>query len=340
MESFQRLEAEFARFVARPVECTVACSSGTAALHLALETLRARLDWKDGNRVIVPTFTMAACARAVSLAGLEPVFVGCGSDLLLNLDDVDEATKLSGKAPVVAVMPVHVYGRRVPMNRLANWAVSRGIAIVEDLAEAHGVPPHDTTDAACYSFYRNKIVAGEEGGAVAFNSHNAEDGVTSRQLRSLGFGPTQDYWHRPRGHNYRLANALADKIIPSLERYARNRIDRQLLWNAYDAQSFGPRYSPRAEPEAKWVYDLRLKGMDWIGQAELVSRLKSSGVDARQSFKPLHLQEEYKGCRYVGDETAERESRESLYLPLTPHLVTERTVKTAARVIREITSGW
>lgn len=324
MQPFEQLEKEFGEWTGQPN--MVACSSGTSALHLALETLRDQYRWKDGYGVLVPDFTMAACARAVVMAGLTPVFVDCDNQLLMDVDVI-----LNNGTAFHAAMFVHIYGRKqiIPKH-------FPSYCLVEDLAEGHGITPNPLCDASCWSFYQNKIIAGEEGGAVSFkesiNSNKA------RRLRSLGFGPNQDYWHEPRGHNYRLANCLASKVLDSLHMYSKNKIDRQLLWNEYNAQSFGPRYHPRREPEAKWVYDLRIDGMTWEEQDKIVAALKAVGIQARHGFKPMHMQPEFKNCKYIGKGNSVKCSNETLYLPLKPGYVTSSQIEQSADIIRKMTS--
>ncbi len=161
MEAYQLLESEFGRWVG--VENVVACSSGTAALHLALESLQLQA----GSEVILGDFNMIACARAVTLAGLKPVFVDCCDDLTMDPDLVRSRCEVDG-GKAEAILATHIYGRRCDMKEIHSVARDYDLFVVEDLAEAHGVHPHVDTDASCWSFYRNKIVAGEEGGAVAF----------------------------------------------------------------------------------------------------------------------------------------------------------------------------
>src|SRR5687767_6313411 len=102
MEAYERLEKEFGEWIGN--KSTVAVSSGTSALHVTLETL----NLKPGGEVLVPDYCMIACARAVTMAGLKPVFVDCTVDrLVMNIDDVRK--KLTDNT--VAIMPVHIYGR-------------------------------------------------------------------------------------------------------------------------------------------------------------------------------------------------------------------------------------
>lgn len=328
-QAYEQLEEEFGKWTGCPN--MVACSSGTAALHLALESLKAVYGWKDGAEVLVPDFTMAACARAVVMTNLTPVFVDCCDDLLMNCKlltgEIIDRSKV--------LMAVSIYGRKFSHSCLDEY-LSYGGYVIEDLAEAHAVKPHKDTSAVCWSFYQNKIVAGEEGGAVAFSDSMTMS--TAKCLRSLGFRPNQDYWHVPRGHNYRLANCLASKVLDSLHLYSKNKIDRDLLWKEYAAQDFGPRCSSRGEPDAKWVYDLKVDGMMWGDQDRIVAALKGAGIAARHGFKPMHMQPEFKHCKYVGSGNSVKCSQETLYLPLTPGKVTSGQIEQAASIIKSMTS--
>lgn len=341
MKAHERLEYEWGARVGFPPENVVACSSGTAALHLALEAL----ELTPGSRVILPDLTMVACARAVTLAGLRPVFVGCREDLLM--DDGHDAMGEAQVEPYSAFMAVHVYGRRVDMDWISSTA---GVChpVIEDLAEAHYIMPHPSTDAACWSFYKNKVVAGEEGGAVAFR--DPERARLARQLRCLGFTEAHDFTHTPRGHNYRLADLLAEPILRSIRLdgekslYPRDgnpelkfrswRGMRETVVGWYDAECPDRwRMPPRETP---WVYDLRVPGMTRHEQDRVVALLRAAGVEARHCFKPMHTLEEYKGCEVYGDVgLTEMLSREVIYLPIgQPGVITRNTTRLAFGLLR------
>jgi len=315
VEAYERLEREFGQWIGNPN--TVACSSGTAALHLALESLKL----PPGSRVAVPEFTMVACARAVTLAGFTPWFVDCREDLLMDPELLQRAPR-----QVKAVMPVHVYGRRCSMDRIHKVAQDRKWAVVEDLAEAHGVQPHPQTDAACWSFYKNKIVAGEEGGMIAFRDPHAA--CRARKLRSLGFTDAHDFLHIPRGHNYRLANCLALLVLESLLRVDENLVRRRCLTYLYD--SLIPEAWRMPPRDVDWVYDLRIPGMTTDQQDRIVYSLNAAGVAARHAFKPMSHQREFRG--YWHHLVATRMAREVIYLPVDPHL-TEEDVRRAVDLL-------
>lgn len=322
MEAHQKLEHEFARFIGFPPECVVACSSGTAACHLALESLRLPL----GSEVVTADFSMIAVPRAISLAGLVPVFVDCCDDLNANPSLLREACS----ARTRAVLLVSIYGRHAPYGGPLGWPVlTDGLLLIEDLSEAHGIPPYPDTDVAFWSCYKNKIVAGEEAGIIAFRQ--PEKAWIAKQLRSLGFTEAHDFRHLPRGMNYRLANCLAEKVLASLDTYEANLAERRRLEAAYEAEC-PPEWKmpPRAAP---WIYDIRIPGLASERQAEIIRSLNAEGIVARHFFYPMSCQEEYRDCRVVGTGKAMAASREGLYLSLQPQVAKAENAARAFEVI-------
>lgn len=312
MQAYEKLEQQWAEFNGLDPAGMVACSSGTAALHLALEAL------PNCTRYLLPNFTMVACARAVVLAGGLPGFLDCDDKLLM-----DFALLPRGNGVSRCIMPVHIYGRRCDMAQLQNWRAnwpSSPTFVVEDLAEAHGIKPHPATDAACWSFYSNKIVHGEEGGAVWFR--NLEHAALARQLRCLGFTDAHDFMHVPRGHNYRMSNMHATVILDSIKRYCYNISRRRALESWYDGHMpLGVQMPARDVP---WVYDIKLPG--YVHTTELVRVLNHNGIAARLAFKPMTLQPEFSTALRYGGNNAVEASNSILYLPLDKPDLQERAL--------------
>lgn len=331
MEPYEKLECSWANWNQLDPAGMVACSSGTAALHLALEALQL----PPSSKVICPDLTMIAVPRAITLAGLEPVFVDC--DDTLNMD-TRLVTDYCLQACPEAVMFVHTYGRQANVTDVDDFfsPMPGGIpAYIEDLAEAHGVKPHPQTDAACYSFYKNKIVHGEEGGAVWFKNPSHAD--RARQLRSLGFTAAHDFTHIPRGHNYRMSNVHATLILDSIGYANANLIDRWQQIERLD-EACPEEWRMAAPYQAPWVYTIRVPGMTLEQQSNVVTALNDVGITARHCFKPCHLQQEYALCQMVsaGKPFQRRSwtaSREVIYLALVPGR--PRIDQIAFRIIRE-----
>lgn len=329
MESYQRLECEIAEWVGRMPSQVVACSSGTAALHLAIECLRL----SKSSEVVTSEFNMIACPRSISLSGAYPSLVDCNRDLLMDREQV--SWSLTRQA-IKAVLAVHIYGRLCDMDHLfsAINVKNRCVSVIEDMAEAHGCNIHPYSYAACYSFYRNKIVHGEEGGCVVFKDPSCAD--YARRLRCLGFNENHDFWHAPRGHNYRLSNCHAELIRQSLKDFHKNLARRNELVEEYD-NVFPKEWKmpPRGSP---WVYDLRIFGLTGDRQKAIVNALNDAGVKARYSFKPVSLQPEFHVCFSRGREESLRASREVFYLPLDPETVNTCTVRKSYDIVSRYVS--
>src|SRR4051794_30148815 len=158
----------------------VAVNSGTSALHLAL----LGMGIGPGDEVILPSFSFAASANAVCLAGATPVFADIERDSFC----LDPAAVEAAVGPATAaIMPVHLYGHPAAMGRLTEIAARHGLAIIEDAAQAHiasldGRPVGAFGLTAAFSFYPTKNMTTGEGGLVVTPS--AEIARTLRLLRN------------------------------------------------------------------------------------------------------------------------------------------------------------
>ncbi len=195
-------------------EYGVACTNGTAALHLAM----AVLGLEPGDEVILPTFTMIATPNCVRYAGATPVLVDSETTTWnFDLNQVEDAMGSRTKA----IIPVHTYGHPVDMDALNELADKHGVWVIEDAAEAHGARYKGRRvgglgDAACFSFYGNKIITTGEGGMITTN--NAEIAKLARNLRDHAFSTERHFWHRYVGFNYRMTNLQAAVGVAQTEK--------------------------------------------------------------------------------------------------------------------------
>lgn len=332
MQKFEQLEYEFGKWIGNP-NC-VAVSSGTSALHLALEALCLPY----GSRVLIPDFTMVACPRAATMAALQVIFADCNEELLLDTSLFGTGAGEAIGKDIRAIMPVHIYGRQCDMQSVSLFAKANDLYVVEDLAEAHGVNPHPDTDAACWSFYKNKIVHGEEGGMIAFKT--ASHARTAKELRSLGFTSKHDFTHRQRGVNARMSNLHAAPILESLRNIDGSLCVRSGLKDVYASLIPSQWHMPDTR-KVDWVYDVRIRGMQSGAQDLLVQGCRDRKVEIRHAFKPMSKQEEYRVlCGY--ETVAERMSREVIYLPLSDEMThhdAENNANVFLGVARELGLG-
>jgi perosamine synthetase len=297
----------------------VSLCNGTAALQLAMEALQL----PAGAEVIMPSFTIISCALAVLRTGCVPVLVDCEPDTWC-LDVSGVARKITPRTR--AVMPVHIYGHMADMTPLMELARSRGLAVIEDAAEAHGAECHGRRAGGigtlgCFSFYANKIVTTGEGGMVVTDDNILAERI--RSLRNLCFQRDRRFWHAALGHNFRMTNVQAGIGLAQVARIEDHVAQKRRMAALYSEQlgKIAALHLPVERPGFKnvyWMYGVVLDDAVPFDAAEFASRLKARGVDTRPFFVGMHdqpvLRERglFAGERYP---TTDRLARRGLYLP-------------------------
>lgn len=195
-------ESEFGEHFSLDRAC-VAVNSGTSGLHLGL--LASGVG--PGDEIIVPSFTFAATANAVVLAGATPVFADIDPvTYCLDPASVSEAitTRTTG------IMPVHLYGHPADMTGIRSLADRYALRVFEDAAQAHGARLHGRPVGtfgcvATFSLYPTKNMTAGEGGMIA-----AADARIERNLRLLrNQGMERQYENEVVGLNNRMTDIHA-----------------------------------------------------------------------------------------------------------------------------------
>ena len=305
----------------------IAVSNGTTALQLAV----AALDLQPGDEIIMPSFTIISCAQAAVYNGAVPVLVD--SDPATWCMDVTQIEKKISER-TRAIMPVHIYGHPVDMDPILELARARGLAVIEDAAEAHGaeyLSGRDTNPVwrrcgglgtlSCFSFYANKLVTTGEGGMVVTDDAGLNDKM--RSLRNLCFRPERRFYHLEMGFNFRLTNLQAALGLAQIGRIDDIVARKRWIGEEYTRRLKGLRglQLPVNECWARsvyWMYGtvvLEETGMD---ATALAQRLKQSGIETRPFFLGMHEQPVFHQRGLFVDErypVAERLGRQGLYLP-------------------------
>ncbi|HET9222178.1 MAG TPA: DegT/DnrJ/EryC1/StrS family aminotransferase [Roseiflexaceae bacterium] len=282
-----RFERAFAEFCG--ARHAIACSSGTAALHLALLALGVG----PGDEVIVPTLTYVATANAVVYCGARPVFV----DSEPATWNIDPALLEARITPCTrGIVAVHLYGHPADMGAVVDIARRHQLFVVEDAAEGLGAEAHCRRvgmfgDLAAFSFYGNKIVTTGEGGMVICNDDLSAARV--RRLKEQGITPGRPYWAEEIGYNYRMTNIAAAIGLAQIERVdwhlARRRANAALYRAALEGcaglELVGEQPWAR---HAYWMNCVLLARDTPIERDALIAAMAMQGVETRPVFYPLH----------------------------------------------------
>ncbi len=319
----------------------IACSSGTAGLHLGVRALGIG----EGDEVITTPFSFVASANCVLYEGAVPRFVDIEEDSL----GIDPAlVEAAASERTRAILPVHVFGRPCRIDDLGAIARRHGWRVVEDACEGLGSrvggrPLGSFGDVAVFAFYPNKQITTGEGGMVVTDDPALAD--VMRSMRNQG-RDTNGTWlrHVRLGFNYRLDELSAAVGVAQLERLAELRGGRARVAAAYERTLGGRPWIrlPRAgvDESVDWfVYVVRLD--EAIDRDALIPRLAERGVPARPYFQPLHLQPFYQErFRFqAGDfPVTERVAASTLALPFSSRLSDEE-VEYVADVLAEVVAG-
>jgi len=337
IKAFEEKFAEFCN-----VKHAITCSNGTIALHLALKAAGI----KEGDEVILPTFTIISCANAIIWCGAKPVLVDADPRTWnINPEKIEE--KITEKTK--AIMPVHMYGHPCDMDKIQEIANKHNLLIIEDAAEAHGATykgkkTGSMSDIAIFSFYANKIITTGEGGMVVTN--NDKFAERARLLKNLAFQNPR-FLHDEIGFNYRLTNmqaALGLAQTENADKLVNMRIKNANLYTQLLKEVKGLQLPPETDniKNVFWMYGLVLNKDFGCSRDELLRKLKEKGVGTRTFFIPMHQQPVFKSNHIKnspdcnGDfPVADNLGKNGFYLPSTSNL-SEEQIHTITNTIKEI----
>ena len=329
-------EQEFAKKVG--ISHSLALSSGTAAMHLALRVLGVG----PGDEVIASTLTFIGGVTPIVFQGAIPIFIDCDR-FSWNMDpdllgEELEVCKERRKLPK-AVVPTDLYGQCADLNRILEICAPYDIPVVTDSAEALGakrqlkaqsselkgedVKVHAGVGAraAIFSFNGNKIITTSGGGMLVSDDESLID--QARFLSQQARDPAPHYEHSTFGYNYRMSNIVAAIGLGQL-RVLDDRVEAKRRIFAYYQEKLGNVSGIEFMPEApygrsnRWLTVILITPEEFGADREEVRlALEAENIEARPVWKPMHLQPVF-GCakaRVVGGGVSEDLFERGLCLP-------------------------
>jgi perosamine synthetase len=334
-----QFEQEFAEYCG--CKYGVAVNSGTSALHLAV----AAAEIGPGDEVLVSASTNIATALAVLHNGAIPVPIDSESVTWnLDLDLIESLITPRTRA----IIPVHLYGHPVDMDRLMEIAKRYNLVVIEDCAESHGATCRDKMtgsfgDMACFSFYANKVITTGEGGMVVTNNKSLAERV--RLLRNLAFTEPR-FWHEAAGFNFRMTGPQAAMGLTQLHKIDHIIAEKRRVARTYTKYL---QYVPSLELPAEldwafnvyWMYAIVVGPEFGCTRDQLMEALWNDGIQTRTFFCPMNQQpvlQSLPGFRYVPCPVADRLWETGLYLPSAWNLSKESIKQVVSSI--KLTSQW
>jgi len=335
-ESIPRFEEAFAAYCG--CKYGIAVSSGTAALHLAV----AALDLKAGDEILVSASTNIATALAAYHNNFVPVPVDSETRTWnLNLDLIEDLITPRTRA----IIPVHLFGHPVDMDRLCQIARKHNLVVIEDCAESHGATCRDRMtgsfgEMGCFSFYANKVITTGEGGMIVTNDSRIAEKL--KLLRNLAF-TTPRFRHEIAGYNFRMTGYSAAMGLVQCNKIEKVIEEKIRVAKTYDRflKKVGGLQLPAPSTIGRhvyWMYGVVVQPDFGTSRDELQKKLRDAGIETRTFFCPMNLQpclQEQSGYRQVKCPVAESLWKTGFYLPSSPKL-TEQVIQGIAETVYSI----
>lgn len=293
-------EQDVASFLGEGV-FTIAVSSATAGLHLALEAAGIG----PGDEVLVPDWTFTSTAEVVRYLGAVPVLVDVEFETL-NIDFGSAESKVTERTK--AIMPVHFAGIAVDAVKLRNFSSRHNLIVVEDAAHALPASSHGVkvgagdSEATVYSFYATKTITTGEGGMVVTRDAKLAERMRIMRLHGISRDvfdryssrkPSWEYDIVAPGFKYNLNDMGAALGRVQFSRMEEMRKRREDIATLYD-QAFAdlplilPAHAPAGETHSWHLYVIRISNNSAIDRDQLIDHLAGASIGTSVHFIPLH----------------------------------------------------
>jgi len=283
-------ESEVADYVG--VKQAAALSSGTAALHLALEMLGVQ----KGDHVFCSDLTFVASANAIRYLNAIPVFIDA-EPTSWNMSPSALEKAFESVLPK-AVIVTDIYGQSADYKLIAEICDKHQTPIIEDAAESLGAEYNRKKcgsfgEMAILSFNGNKIITTSGGGMLL--TDRSEFVLKAKKLSTQSREEALHYEHAQVGYNYRLSNilaALGRAQLKSLDQYVekRRKIFNYYYNNLKNVE--GIRFMPEIEngKSTRWLSVVLMENINHDKIEDIIRSFSEENIEVRPIWKPMHLQ--------------------------------------------------
>lgn len=333
----------------------VACVNGTAALQVALQLGGIQPD----DEVIVPTLTFVSPVNVVKYMNAEPIFMDCDKfyniDVAKTIEFIKKETIFKDgftfnkktKKRISAIIPVHIFGNAVNLEKLLPVCREGNIKVIEDAAESIGTYYNcgnlkerytgTIGDLGCYSFNGNKIITTGGGGMIVTN--NTQYAEKAKYLTTQAKDDPVRYIHNEIGYNFRLTNVQAAMGVAQLEKLSEYIEVKKRNYQIYKKEidkipGLHLAETPEYAHSNYWFYCLQIDKKKYgRDREELMTYLSENKIQTRPIWYLNHLQKPYKKCQSYKIERAFEELENTLTIPCSVN-ITKNQIEELLSVLR------
>ncbi|MTK13024.1 MAG: LegC family aminotransferase [Clostridiaceae bacterium] len=319
----------------------VVTMNGTVALELALRASGIG----EGDEVIVSSLTFISPVNTIKYVGAEPIFVDvCRDTYVMDAEKIEELITPKTKA----IMPVHIYGHPVDMDKIMQIAKKYNLYVIEDATESlgslyKGKAVGTIGDIGCFSFNGNKLITTGAGGMLVTNNEELADRAKFLSTQTKTVLENGAFYHEEIGYNFRMPNLLAAMGCAQLEcidEYIKAKREHASLYNNLLKSVKGITLPVEKEGiiNVNWLYSIVVEDDYCLTRDELIIKLKENGVQSRPFFMEVHKMPPYRECRH-GDMSVTNELAEKgINLPSSIGLTGE-DIKKICEVIKNLSKN-
>lgn len=285
-------EEEIAQYLGGGELYTLATTSGTSAIHLALKLAGV----KPGDIVLCSDVTFVATVNPVSYEGANQVFVDSERETW-NMDPIalEKAFQKYPEARVVVL--AHLYGTPSKMDEIVSVCKKHNAILVEDAAESlssdyKGKKCGTFGEHNILSFNGNKIITTSGGGMLITKSKERRDRAFSLATQARENFPW--YQHETIGYNYRMSNVVAGIGRGQLKYVEEHRDRKESIYHRYEEGfkelpvTMNP-FLPGTRPNF-WLSCFTINPECSVNPMSIIEKLSAHNIEARPIWKPMHMQ--------------------------------------------------